>query len=80
MRYIRGLIADVSPSTQLILIGLLAVSLAALFSRALVFFYREKAGGPVSLSECMECSAVPSVGRFSAAGWPCANLTLGDLP
>ena len=44
MRYIRGLIADVRPSTQLILIGLLAVSLAALLTRAMVFFYREKAG------------------------------------
>jgi hypothetical protein len=39
MRY-----ADLSPSTQLLLIGLLAVASASLFTRAIVFFYREKVG------------------------------------
>src|ERR1039457_6232879 len=39
MRY-----ADLSPSTQLLLMGLVAVASAALFTRAIVFFHREKAG------------------------------------
>ena len=39
MRY-----ADLSPSTQLLLVALVAVTSAALFTRAIVFFYREKVG------------------------------------
>src|SRR5258706_178718 len=39
MRY-----ADLSPFTQLLLIGLLAVVLAAFFTRAIIFFRRENAG------------------------------------
>lgn len=39
MRY-----ADLSPSTQLLLVSLVAVASTALFTRAIVFFYREKAG------------------------------------
>lgn len=39
MRY-----ADLSPSTQLLLVSLVAVASTALFTRAIVFFHREKAG------------------------------------
>ena len=35
-------LSDVSPSIQLILIGLLAVALAALLARAMVFIHRKK--------------------------------------
>ena len=44
MRYIRELIADSSPPTQLLLIGLLALASAALLTRAMAV-YREKTGG-----------------------------------
>ena len=36
--------ADLSLSTQFLLVGLLAVALAAFLTRAMVFFHREKAG------------------------------------
>ena len=41
---IRELITNESPSTQFVLIGLLAVALAALLARAMAFFHRKKAG------------------------------------
>ena len=44
MRYIRDLIADESLSTQLVLIGLVAVALGALLTRAMAFFHHKKAG------------------------------------
>jgi hypothetical protein len=44
MRYIRELIADESLSTQFVLIGLLAVALGALLTRAMAFFHHKKAG------------------------------------
>ena len=58
MRY-----ADLSPSTQLLLVALVAVASAALFTRALVFFYREKAGmRPVypSAWSAAQCRALES--------------------
>jgi hypothetical protein len=58
MRY-----ADLSPSTQLLLIGLLAVASASLFTRAIVFFYREKVGvRPIypSAWSAAQCRAVES--------------------
>jgi hypothetical protein len=44
MRYFRELITDLSPSTQFVLIGLLAVASVALFTRTIVFFQCERAG------------------------------------
>jgi hypothetical protein len=41
---IRELITNESPSTQFVLIGLLAVALAAFLTRAMAFFHRKKAG------------------------------------
>ena len=63
MRYIRELIADPSPSTQFLLIGLLAVASAAFLTRAMVFIHREKAGGrPIYPSgwSAAECRALES--------------------
>jgi hypothetical protein len=38
--------ADLSPSAQFLLIGLLAVACSALLARAMIFFHRGKAGAP----------------------------------
>ena len=75
MRY-----ADLSPSTQLLLVALVAVSSATLFTRALVFFYREKVGmRPIypSAWSAAQCRALES---FRLAGWPYTDPVLGVLP
>ena len=64
MRYIRELIADESLSTQLVLIGLLAVALGALLTRAMAFFHHKKAGVlPIYPSgwSAAQCRALESV-------------------
>jgi len=79
MRYIRELIADESLSTQFVLIGLLAVALGALLTRAMAFFHHKMAGGPTNISERLECGAMPSSGERSATRWPYTNPSLGVL-
>lgn len=59
MRFIRELIADESQSTQLGLIGFLAVALGALLTRAMTFFHHRKAG--VSGWSAAQCGVLERV-------------------
>ena len=72
MRY-----ADLSLSTQLILIALLVAAAAAVLTRSLIFLRREWSGGQPFYSGQLDRSATSVARKFSVAGRPCFDVTLG---